>query len=201
MRVQSSIWAICAALVAPLPAMGDDDQAPPMVLAPNGSYELDQDSPDNSISVWQLTTLANVNAIRAKLTVHRIGERGANPTFGIELSNDADAVQFQAFTKPGKTSLIPLISEAADHTENVSGLAGGLFLSHFDVGETVDVDVDWTDAGVVTVTLRDKSAINGFERHTVTMRGGPPTKLKVVAMTGEGEWKPLQIGRTGAQPQ
>lgn len=170
-----------------------------MTLAANGSYLLDQDSPDDSISVWQVAPISNVNSIRAKLTVRRVGSRGANPTFGFALSNDADTVQFQAFTKPGKNTLIPLVSEEADHTEK-SCFVGGVYVSTFDVGETVDVEADWTDAGVVTLTLRDKSAqaFNGYERCTVTMRGGAPTALKVIAMTGEAEWKPLQLGRTEA---
>ena len=104
---------------------------------------------------------------------------------------------FQAFTKVGKTTFVPLITEEADHTEK-NGILGGVFVSSFELNETVDLDVNWTAAGVVTVAVRDKvsRSINDFERHTVTMRGGPPTSLKVVAMTGEAEWKPLEIGTT-----
>jgi hypothetical protein len=172
-----------------------------MTTAPNGTYLLDQDSPDNSISVWQIDRLSNVNAIRAKLTVRRVGGgHGANPTFGLSLANGSDTVMFQAFTKPGKTTFVPLINETSDHTEK-SGLAGGVFLSLFELNETVDLEVSWTAAGEVTVTLRDKAsrAINDFERHTVTMRGGPPTSLKVVAISGEAEWKPLEIGTANSQ--
>lgn len=185
-----------AALFAPISVAVAE---PPLVItpAPNGSFELDQDTPDNSISVWRLGPLVNVNAVRAKLTVRRVGATGANPTFGLELSNDSDRVMFQAFTKPGKAMLIPLVTEDADHSEK-DGLAGGVFLSTFEVGETVDVEVDWTDAGVVDVVLRDKAAqaFNGYERHTVRMRGGAPTAVKVISMTGEAEWKPLQLGKS-----
>lgn len=201
MKVCPTVILAVVAMGGPLAATAAPEPPLAMVTAPNGTYLLDQDSPDNSLSVWQIDTLSNVNAVRAKLTIRRTGRSGANPTFGLSLSNSTDTVQFQAFTKPGKTTFIPLITEEADHTEK-SGLAGGLFLSTFEVNESVDVEADWTAVGVVTVTLRDKAneSIDGFERHTVTMRGGPPTSLKIVAITGEAEWKPLQIGRTESKP-
>ena len=96
--------------------------------------------------------------------------------------------------------MVPLLTEDKDHTEH-AGLAGGVFVSSFEGGdkaEAVDLEVDWTDAGVITVTLRDKAnaALNGFERETVTLRGGAPTSLTFMSGNGEVEYKPLQLGHT-----
>ncbi|MDB5498510.1 MAG: hypothetical protein JWP28_2541 [Phenylobacterium sp.] len=111
---------------------------------------------------------------------------------------------FQAFTKPGAKVLVPLLTEEADHSEK-STLAGGVFVSTFDLDETVDIEATWSPSGEVTITLRDKvsrsiNSISGFERRTVKMRGGPPTRLTVVAISGEAEWKPLEIGTVAPLP-
>jgi hypothetical protein len=199
MKLTDALWFVAVVSVHPSLAVAAEPQ-PAIVTAANGSYALDQDSPDSSISSWQLQRLSNVNALHAKLTVRRLGA-GRNPTFGLSLANEQDTVLFQAFTTPGKKTLVPLVTESADHTEK-STLAGGVFVSAFDLNETVDVDVSWSPAGVVTVTLRDKASrdIADFERRTVTMRGGPPTILKVIAISGEAEWKPLEIGTSNPAP-
>lgn len=199
MTFRWSVFAAAAAVTGlTMPAAAEPP--PSFQLAPNGSYILDQDSPDNSISTWQLNQLSNANAVRAKLTVRRLGAI-TNPTFGLSLSNDKDAVLFQVFANPGARTLIPLVTEDSDHSENGT-LSGGVFFSMFDVNETVDVEATWTPAGEVTVTIWNKASrsTGDFERRTVTMRGGPPTKLKVIAISGEAEWKPLEIGTLTPRP-
>jgi hypothetical protein len=202
-RSASILAVLAAGLGFSTPAGAADAPAPLFTAAPGATFLLDQDTPDYSMSVWQAQDLKGVNAIRAKMTVRRLASGAKmNPTFGIMFENGADTAIFQVFTRPGKTLMIPVVSEEKDHTEK-AGLAGGVFLSSFEGGdhaETVDLAIDWTDAGVITITLRDKAsaAINDFERESVTLRGGPPTSLKFIGGNGEVEYNPVQLGHTGS---
>ena len=169
----------------------------PMKPVPNGTFALDQDTPDDSMAVWKLDPMIGINAMRTKLTVHRTGKRGRNPTFAFALSNAEDTVRFQVFSKPAGRTLVPLLTEDKDHTES-KNLIGGVYAFELAVGETVDVEVNWTDLGEVKVTLRgkDPSSLKGFQRNSVTMRGGAPTALQFFAISGEAEWNPIQLGST-----
>jgi hypothetical protein len=184
-----------AILVASLAASASAQ--PELAPVPHGTFLLDQDSPENSESLWRTDEVDGLSAIHAKLTFKRAGAGQREPALAITLKNSNDKATFEAFTIPGRTRLTSFLDEDKDHSEK-SATFNGIFASGFDVGEVVDLSVTWTAGGVITVTLRDKSSAmmsGGEERHTMTLRGAP-SAITVASTNCEVEFNPFELGNT-----
>lgn len=160
--------------------------------APNASYVLDQDTPDDSMSLWELDDMSGLSAMRAQVTVRRIGKpKSVKPGAVLVLSNGSSEAHLSfLFTPKGS---IAVLSAQRGETE----LGSEVFLAPLDPKETFGLEIDWTPAGLVTVRIASKAAKDmgsqGFEKHEVKMDGAP-TKLEIMGAASEVEFKPLKLG-------
>ncbi|MGH6870437.1 MAG: hypothetical protein ACREHE_02920 [Rhizomicrobium sp.] len=175
--------ALACAVCLCTPVRADDFVAAPHL----GGMVLDQDTQAGKYSVWRLTDLAGIDAVRTTLAVHRLGDdpRWA-PGFGITLSAGDQSVMFQ-LVSPTRQAPLEIHLFRYDHGKQVDDIR---FKTTAGLDEKLAVSVDWSAAGVVTVRLG-----NG-ETQTLTL-GAPATQLDFSASTGEGEYNPLSIGHAG----
>lgn len=201
MTIRLGVFAAAAALALLVPAAQARQPVPAFTPAANSSFLVDLDTPDDHMALWQADDLTGMTALRAQMTVRGVIDKGKrNPTFVVQLENDKGSVSFMAFTKPGKSMLVALgIVKQGD--SSVDQGTNGIFTSIFEVGETVDLAIDWTADGKVSIVLKDKTSAKiggqGFERHVYELAGGAPTRMKIMAMSGEVEFKDLRLGRSG----
>lgn len=194
-------FAAAAALALLVPAAQARQPIPAFTPAANSSFLVDLDTPDDHIALWEADDLTGLTALRAQMTVRGVIAKGKrNPTFVVQLENDKGDVAFMAFTKPGKALLIPMGMVHEGDADKDQGM-NGLFVSTFEVGETVDLAIDWNADGKVAIVLKDKASAKiggqGYERHEYQLPGGAPTRIKIMAISGEVEFKNLQLGRSG----
>ena len=194
------IFAAAAAMALLAPAAQAREPIPAFTPAPNSSFLVDLDTPDDHIALWEADDLTGLTALRAKMTVRNVVAKGVrNPTFVVQLENDKGDVTFMVFTKPGKSLMVPL-GTVHQGDANLDQGANSVFVSTFEVGETVDLAIDWTADGKVAIVLKDKAAAKigqGWERHEYQLPGGAPTRIKIMAISGEVEFKDLKLGRSG----
>jgi hypothetical protein len=152
-----------------------------------GNTVLDLDTGNGNYSQWKIDDLGTVNSLRTTLQVHRLGDdpRWA-PSVTIVVGNKDENVSFQVLSA---TRQPPLTMHMGHY------VAGKLaedrsFTKTVDLNEKLDVAVDWTAAGVVTVTLGDG------ETQTFSLKAAP-TSLSIDGSTGEAEFNPLRIGHAG----
>ncbi len=166
--------------------------AAPFTPAPNASFVLDLDTRNGAFSEWRADDLTNLNALRAKLTVARLGDDPQwSPVFTITLKNQDSEARFQISAVKGL--LLPTAQSSAAGKD----IQRDLFLAPPTVGETFGLDVDWNADGTASIVIHTKAAdgLNGFERHDVKL-SGPPTQIEITDSTGEMTLDPLQLGRT-----
>lgn len=180
--------AIAAAMLLWAPAAG----AAEFAAAPNASHVIDLDTPDNSMSLWQLDEMSGVNALRARVTFARVGKKTQyGPIVVLVLSNGQSETRLTFLLTP-KASMALLGAHRGD-----TDLGGTIFLLPVDPKETFGLEIDWTPEGQVTVRIATKAARamggDGFERHEVTMDGAP-TRIQVLGGGSEVEFKPLTLG-------
>jgi hypothetical protein len=146
---------------------------------------LDQDTANGKYSVWRIARPEALNAIRTTIQVHRLGQddRWA-PGFGIFLKSGNKVVAFQIFSDTRQPPLTMHLFAGTDGTSTEDQS----FAAMLGLDQKLDVAVDWTADGVVTVEA-------GGEKHTIAL-GAPVTSVEFIGSTGEAEFSPLQIGRT-----
>jgi hypothetical protein len=180
--------AMAALLLLSAPSAGAAEFTP----APNAGYVIDLDTPDNSMSLWQLEEMSGINALRARVTFVRVGKKTSyGPATMLILSNGASEASLMFLLTP-KGSVAMLTAKRGE-TE----LGRELFLMPIDPKETLGLEIDWTPQGEVTVRIATKAVKDmggdGFERHVVTMDGAP-TQIKILGGGSEVEFKPLRLG-------
>jgi hypothetical protein len=163
------------------PARAADEFTPAAHL---DNMVLDFDSDAGKLSVWQINDTAALNAVRATLQIHRIGQdpRWA-PGANIELKNGDDYILFQVLSPQRAVPFVARMVRShggKQAEEQTFALTVGL-------DEKLDIAVDWTSAGAVTVTARG-------ETHSMSL-GLPVAVLQFSGTTGEVEFNPLAIGR------
>lgn len=180
--------AMAAAMLLCAPAAG----AAEFVAAPNAGYVIDLDTPDNSMSLWQLDEMSGVNALRARVTFVRVGKKTQyGPATMLVLSNGKSEASLTFLLSP-KGSVAMLRAKRGE-----TDLGGELFMMPIDPKETFGLEIDWTPEGKVTVRIATKGVKamggDGFERHEVTMDGAP-TSIRILGGGSEAEFKPLTLG-------
>jgi hypothetical protein len=163
--------------------------APAFMPAPSmGNLYLDLDIVDGRYSEWRINDLGTINALRARLQVHRFGEQSKwAPTFTIEVDrSNNENVQFQ-LTAPRRGS--PLVIRAV-HRAGSKFMQFALFHATLNLDQKLDIAIDWTPTGDITLRI----APNEFA--TMALHGAP-TKLSIGASTGEIEFDPLALGHSG----
>jgi hypothetical protein len=173
--------------------LGGSAWAQAFAPATNGAYALDQDTLGGAYSSWRVQDLSGMNALRARVTVARLGQDPKwSPVFSVFLKNNGGRAQLQLTALNGVLTAIASswVGDKQKQTE--------LFVLGPEPGEAFDLDVDWTAAGSVTFVIRDKAnaKVNGFERHEVSMPGAPTT-LEIGDSTGEWALDPLRLGHAG----
>ncbi len=186
LRLSGTLVAACLVFV------GQSAAAQSFAPSPNGSFLLDLDTQSGSFSVWRANEIAGVNAVRAHVTFARKGvDRQWAPTFQIRLSNEShDAVlSFVAVPNSGPLIVQASLVQGQQQSEQQTFLLTPTFQEAF------DIDIDWTPAGVVTFTVHSQAAqaVNGYERHQVTI-SGPPNTISATCSTGEVTFNPIQLG-------
>ncbi len=175
----ASLALLCVFGVSPVSAQ-DFASSPSM-----GSTVLDLDTADGHVSGWQIGDLSGVNALRTTLHIERLGgSRDWLPSFTIALVNDNGHVSFQIVNPAHSQRLVlHLIRYAGKMVADDQTFSSSTAL-HADL----DVAIDWTVAGSVTVRL------GPGEAHTESLDGAP-TNLQILCSTGEVRFDPLKIGR------
>lgn len=170
------------------PAVGAAEFTP----APNASYVIDLDTPDNSMSLWQLDDISGISALRAQVTFVRVGKKTSyGPATVLILSNGTSEARLTFLLTP-KAS-VAMLSAARGETD----LGRELFLMPIEPKETFGLEIDWTSEGKVTVRITTRAVKEmggqGYELHDVTMEGAP-TGMKILGGGSETEFKPLVLG-------
>jgi len=160
--------------------------------APNASHVIDLDTPDSSMSLWQLDDLTGINALRARVTFVRVGKKTQyGPTAMVVLSNGKSEARLMFLLSP--KGAMAMLSADKGETE----LGRQLFIMPIDSKETFGLEIDWTPEGKVVVRIASAAVKgmggDGFERHEVTMDGAP-TQLRILGGGSEVELKPLTLG-------
>lgn len=180
--------AMAALLLLSAPSAGAAEFTP----APNAGYVLDLDTPDNSMSLWQLDEMSGINALRARVTFVRVGKKTSyGPAAMLVLSNGKSEASLTFLLTPkGAVAMLGARQGEADQ-------GGELFMMPIDPKETFGLEIDWTSEGKVTVRIATKAVKDmggdGFERHEVTIDGAP-TRIKILGGGSETEFKPLTLG-------
>ena len=152
-----------------------------------GNTVLDLDTGNGNYSQWKISDLGAINSLRTTLQVHRLGDdpRWA-PGVTITVGNKDEYVIFQLVSA---TRQPPLTMHMAYYAgDKIAGDQS--FATTVGLNEKLDVSVDWTRAGSVTVRL------GGGETQTLSLKS-PPTSLSISDSTGEAEFNPLRIGHVG----
>jgi hypothetical protein len=152
-------------------------------LLPLGSTALDFDTQDGAYSFWRVATLDSINAIRTTFQAHRLGQdpRWA-PAFTIALVSGSNRIDFRIASDTRRAPL----------TMRITRFEGGkpgedqAFETTIGLDEKLDLAVDWTPAGDVTVTA-------GQEAHSIAL-GAAVTSVEFYGSTGEAEFDPLRLG-------
>jgi hypothetical protein len=186
MRIgKCSFIAGIAALVLGLSevVLADDLTAVPSL----GNTVLDFDTGNGKFSAWQIHDLGAINSLHTTLQVHRLGDDPKwAPTFTITVANAGEKVIFQILSA---TRQPPLIMHLASYSGDKVAEDQN-FTTTIGLDEKLDVSIDWTAAGIVTVRL------GGGETRTLALKT-PPTSLEITGSTGEVEFNPLRIGHAG----
>jgi hypothetical protein len=148
-----------------------------------GNTVLDFDTQSGNYSGWVIKDLDAINAVRATLQVHRVGSDPKwAPNFSITLLNGDKRVAFNIVRAASDLPLIVRVKQPGDKADDL-----GQFLGKLDLNTPLDVAIDWTADGKVTVKAGGK---------TVSVPLGAPVKgLEITGSTGEIEFNPLQIGQ------
>lgn len=149
-----------------------------------GSTHLDLDVEDGHFCGWMIDDLGNADALRATVQIHR---RGSDPkwapSFNITVKNGDKRVVLNILAAAPDLPLVVRVKGPADKPDDLGQLLGKL-----DLDTPLDIAVDWTADGTVTIAAGGQSA-------TVAL-GAPVKGLEITGSTGEIEFAPLQIGTT-----
>ena len=147
-----------------------------------GSTQLDLDTQDGHYCGWFVDDLGPVNALRTTLQVHR---RGSDPkwvpSFSITLKNGDKRVSLNIWAPLPALPMVVRVEQPGDKPDEVGQLLGKL-----DMDTPVDVAIDWTADGQVTIRAGGQTATASL--------GAPVKSLEITGSTGEIEFNPLQIG-------
>jgi len=190
MKMSSVSGTLIAACLTLFVAQSAEAQS--FVPSPNASFLLDLDTQSGSYSLWRVNDMAGVNAVRARVTFARKGvDRQYAPSFQIRIGNgDQDALlSVVALSNSGPLIIRSSLSQGQQHSQEETFLLTPVFR------EVFNLDIDWTPAGVVTFTVHSQAAqaVNGYERHQVTLSRAP-TVISANGSTGEVTFDPIQLG-------
>lgn len=188
-----------AALMLSTLALGPVRAEEPFRPAPG--YErinLDLDTEDGHFSEYKITETCGMNALRAVITIKRVGSKGgaiiplgadskagveSNATLGLKGEKDLVALQAVADTKQ-KRIRIRLSS-------NVNGAAREeWFAKTYDLKQPIQLALKWGEDGAV------EAALEGGETHIIHLGGGV-RQVSLANSTGEALFDPVQLGRAG----
>jgi len=178
--------ALClACALAPVGAM-----AGTFTAAPQSTYLVDLDTPDQHMSEWRVDDIGSDNALRATVKVNGLIETTGKikPGFLMQfVAGDDKASLYFAGAPSAKTFAANLSAERGG--KDLGG--GGLFLTSavIGVGKPFDLAVDWTPDGKLTVT------IDGHESQTVQLAHAP-SRIEIDGTAGEIELNPMSLGHT-----
>jgi hypothetical protein len=156
-----------------------------------GSLILDSATQNGYPATWRIDDLGSINAIRTSLRVHRLDyDPNKTPTFTVTLAGRDYKVVLNILSKNFK----PPLTARLEHWVNGTFWEQHVFSSSLKLDEKMDVAIDWTVDGNVTVQA-------GSETKTYYL-GAPVASLELSASVGEIEFIPFTIGhvRKPAQP-
>jgi hypothetical protein len=150
-----------------------------------GNLRLDLDTEGGHASHFELRETCGLNALRAVLTLPRLGanERWL-PVASIALGNPDQTVYLQI----GGVRAAPLPVSIRTLGKDIDMTIA--FKAKVSSGNKTSIAIDWTPQGEVRMTVNDETT-------TVKVAGGVRT-LSFSNSTGEAQLDPLSIGRTSA---
>jgi hypothetical protein len=140
---------------------------------------------DGKTATWK-TGLAGINAVRAGLTVQRLGyDPYKTPKFSIVLSGGGRQAVLRIFSFDFRPPMLVRTELWVGDTF----LSQQPFAKPLGLNEQLDLAIEWTAAGKVTVTAVGVS-------QTLNLNAVPET-LEIVAEVGAIRFDPLEVGRVG----
>jgi hypothetical protein len=170
--------------------LGTSALAQDFVPAPGlAALSIDLDTEEGHYAEWRTGDLCSVNALRASVTVPRLGvhERWAPAVnFFVARGQERVGVQFSApeRVRPFIADFVHYGATAQERTP----LQGA-----FAFETPVQVELTWTPEGVVTINVGDDTAVLSL--------GGAPDAVAISNSTGEAIISPFQLGRVGPSLQ
>ena len=145
---------------------------------------LDLDTADGSSSMWSSGGIGGFDALRTTLQIHRFGKdpKWLTTTL-ISLKHGSDWVGFRVARHVPDGPLLMTIERYVGGTDTVVQT----FAATLALDQKLDVALDWTADGTLTVRAGDETA------QAVSL-GTPFDTLQVSNSTCEAEFNPLQIG-------
>ncbi|MES1200179.1 MAG: hypothetical protein ABUS57_01870 [Pseudomonadota bacterium] len=152
------------------------------------NLSVDLDTQTGNYSEWADRDLCGINALRAQITIPRLGQDQRwipAASFFVRRGDNFVGIQFAS---PAR--LRPFSAELVQHT-------GGTTVQtplnqSFVLDQPVDVALDWTAAGMVTVTVAGQSRQIDL--------GGAPDSVSISNSTSEAAIQPLRLGHVGPAP-
>ena len=145
---------------------------------------LDSNTQSGNAATWKIGDLGSVNAVRASVRVHRLDyDPFKTPSFTITLSGDAYKVVFNILS----TNFRPPLAMRLEHWVDGKFWQQQSFSAALKLDENLDVAIDWTANGNVTVQA-------GNETRTIYL-GAPVTSVEFSASVGEVDFAPFKVGR------
>ena len=144
---------------------------------------LDSNTQSGNAATWKIGDLGSVNAVRASVRVHRLDyDPFKTPSFTITLSGDAYKVVFNILS----TNFRPPLAMRLEHWVDGKFWQQQSFSAALKLDETLDVAIDWTADGNVTVQA-------GTETKTMYL-GAPVSSVEFSASVGEIDFAPFKVG-------
>lgn len=165
--------------------------------APHAQHKIDLDTAPGHFSVWEASDLSGINAVRAHFRV-RIAAKDPQwaPVFRFQLQRGEELAQVTLLGLPGKTPVVLQLDQRLRANEEVRS---EMFATGTQIGEEVDLEIDWTPDGTVGFTIKSPQSLQVSaqgERHTAKLSGAPTT-FSILGSTGEIEVGSLALGTTG----
>jgi hypothetical protein len=145
---------------------------------------LDSSGQNGNVHTWKIDDLGAINAVRATVRVHRLDyDPFKAPSFAVTLSGDDYKVVFDILSK----NFRPPLSLQLEHWVDGKFWQQQSFSAALKLDENLDVAIDWTADGNVTVRA-------GTETKTMYL-GAPVSSVEFSASVGEVDFAPFKVGR------
>lgn len=152
-----------------------------------GTLILDSSGQNGNINTWKIDDVGSINAVRTSVRVHRLDyDPFKTPSFTVTLSGGDYKVVFNILSKDFK----PPLSMRLEHWVDGAFYDQRTFSAILNRDESLDVAIDWTEDGKVTVQA-------GGETKTIYL-GAPVTFVEFSASVGEIDFAPFKVGHVSA---